>query len=89
MSAPALIGAAVTMSSRVAPITTMEQLSQLPEDEIVAGYLAGFRGAPDYTQRGQGYWHGYLNAMTDKGISKITPEQQQLARAFVADLKAA
>lgn len=65
------------------PITTLEQLDALDPDEIVAGYRAGFSNQPDYTQRSQAYWHGYMNGQVDKGYMPISPEQCALARAYV------
>ena len=62
------------------PITTQAQLDALDSDLIVAGYRAGFRNVPDYTQREQAYWHGYLNGQVDGHHMPISREQMLLAR---------
>lgn len=64
-------------------ITTVEALNALNQDQIVAGYRAGLRDEPDYTQRDQGYWHGYMNGQVDKHRMPISAEQRQLARALI------
>jgi hypothetical protein len=66
------------------PITTYEQLEALDQDLIVTGYRAGLKTQPDYTQRDQAYWHGYMNGQVDCGAMPGSPEQAQLARACVA-----
>lgn len=65
-------------------ITTVDALNALDQDQIVAGYRAGLRNEPDYTQRDQGYWHGYMNGQVDTRRMPISPEQQALAREVVA-----
>lgn len=66
------------------PITTVEGLKSLNEGEIVNGYLAGFKGTPDYTQRSNAYWHGYMNGQVDCGAMPISTEQRMLARDVIA-----
>jgi hypothetical protein len=61
------------------PVVTRAQLDALDTDLIVKGYYAGFRNAPDYTQRDQAYWHGYMNGQVDGGFMPISREQQMLA----------
>ena len=63
--------------------TTMEELDALDQDLILKGYRAGLDDAPDYTQKSQSYWHGYLNAEVDRGKCPISKEQQELARAYI------
>lgn len=65
-------------------ITTVAQLDALDSDLMVLGYHAGRADQPDYTQRDQAYWHGYLNGQVDGKHMLISPEQQQLARVYVA-----
>ncbi|UCV00275.1 hypothetical protein [Acidovorax radicis] len=64
-------------------ITTVAALNALDQDQIVAGYRAGMRNEPDYTQRDQGYWHGYMNGQVDTRRMPISPEQQQLCQAVI------
>lgn len=66
------------------PITTIEQLSKLDDDEMVLGYKAGFDGRPNYTKTNQSYWHGFMNGEVDSGRAKTSIEQQELARVFIA-----
>lgn len=69
-------------------IKTVEQLDAMDSDLMVKGYLAGRKDAPDYTQRDQSYWHGYLNGQVDGGHMQISETQCALARAVVARWRA-
>ena len=66
-------------------ITTLEQLEALDTNLCVSGYRAGLDQQPDYTQRDQAYWHGYLNGCVDGGHMQASAEQRQLAAACIAD----
>lgn len=69
------------MSSYIEPITDP---SDLNGDECLSGYRAGFGFIPiDYTQKSASYWHGYRNAMVDKGLEPISPEQSAFARKCI------
>jgi hypothetical protein len=70
------------------PVTTVEQIDAMETDTVVRGYRAGFKNTPDYTQREQAYWHGYLNGQVDGKHMQISDEQRQLARAVVARQRA-
>ena len=65
-------------------IKTVEQLDALNSDLMVDGYRAGFANEPNYTQKDQGYWHGFLNGQVDGKHMLISPEQCELARVVVA-----
>jgi hypothetical protein len=65
------------------PITSAAELDALDGDLIVAGCRAGLRDQPDYTQREQAYWHGYLNGQVDSRRMPTSAEQAQLARTLV------
>lgn len=69
------------------PVTTLEELAALDQDLMVVGYYAGLSNEPDYSQQDKAYWHGFLNGQVDKGFIKSSPDQQQLARVVVADLR--
>ena len=70
------------------PITTKEQAMQLDDELCVKGYLVGFKDQqPDYTQKDQSYWHGYLNGQVDCGKMKPSIEQLALARDWVGKSK--
>lgn len=53
------------------PVRTKIDLLTLDADEITAGFVDGYRDNPDQVEpgpnRGRSYWHGYCNAMRDKG----------------------
>lgn len=61
-------------------ITTLEQVDAMDDDLLVAGYRAGLRNQPDYTQTNQAYWHGFNNGQVDGKHAPITAEQMELAR---------
>lgn len=60
-------------------IRTAAQLDALDTNLCVLGYRAGLDQAPDYTQRDQAYWHGYLNGCVDAGHMQPSDAQQALA----------
>lgn len=69
-------------------ITTLEQLKSLDNSKIVAGYFAGFKSTPNYTEQDGAYWHGYMNGQVDGNHMPISDEQRELARVYVASQKA-
>lgn len=62
------------------PITTLEEVDALDDDLLVAGYRAGLRDQPDYTQTAQAYWHGFNNGQVDSSRCEPSEEQRTLAR---------
>lgn len=68
----------------IKPITTAAELDALDTDDCVRGYMAGRKQQPDYTQRGQAYWHGYLNGCVDGGHMQPSAEQMALVADVVA-----
>ena len=72
------------MSTDFKGVTTVEECEALDRDVMVKGYRAGYANTPDYTQRDKAYWHGYMNGQVDGGFMPASPEQQELARAYVA-----
>lgn len=67
------------------PVSTMEDLMALDEAEIVAGYREAKIGDPEPGEnRGRAYWHGWCNAMRDRGVLPPTPESWSLAREYLA-----
>ena len=60
-------------------ITTKEELDPLDQTEIVEGYRDGFNGFPCGDNRSDSYWHGWRNAMTDRGKMPKTDAQALLA----------
>lgn len=49
------------------PITTAEQLKQLDDDEMLAGYNDGFAGEPEPgNNRSLSFWHGWRNGHADR-----------------------
>lgn len=64
-------------------ITTKEQAEALDNSLCVKGYFAGLKSIPDYTQKEQAYWHGYLNGQVDSDKMAISEEQRKLAEDYV------
>lgn len=66
------------------PVTTMEQLDAMDDDLILTGYRAGLGFiAVNYMEKDPAYWHGYRNGQVDRGLEPASPQQSQLARAFI------
>lgn len=75
------------MSDYIEPIT---DISQINEDDCLAGYLGGLGSIPmDYTQKSASYWHGYRNAMVDRGLEPASPEQNEIARQYAEECRKA
>lgn len=65
------------------PITTVAELELFDESKMVAGYLDGFKKKPNYTERANAYWHGYMNGQVDGNFVPVSREQQVLAAVVV------
>ena len=50
-----------------APVATLADLETLDEAEIIEGFRDGYEGWPCGENRSRSYWHGWRNAMIDKG----------------------
>jgi hypothetical protein len=72
----------------IEPVTTLAQLDALDDDLVVAGYRAGRAETPDYTQKSQSYWHGYLNGDADIHPERTSESQRELARVYFARQRA-
>lgn len=69
-------------------VPNLETLLSLDENEVVEGYLDGFRGEPEPgNNRSLAYWHGWRNGAVDKGLRKSDSEQQFLVHAYVKHLR--
>jgi hypothetical protein len=66
-------------------VSTKADLDALDIDEVVAGYSAGWDGelSEPGSDKSRGYWHGWRNAMADKGLLPHDYEMSQLAREVV------
>lgn len=65
-------------------IVTKEQAEELDDELCVQGYLVGLKDQqPDYTQKDQAYWHGYLNGQVDCGKLPISDQQMNIAKDWV------
>lgn len=65
-------------------ITTMKQLSELDEEEVVEGYLDGLKGEPKPgNNRSLSYKHGWNNGAVDAGYQEKTPTQAVLAHDYI------
>lgn len=67
------------------PVSTLEDLSSLHDDQIVEGYRAAKRGDPEPGHNhGRAYWHGWCNRMRDMGELPYSESSAKLAREYVA-----
>jgi hypothetical protein len=70
--------------SEFAPVRTKDELNLLDEDEMVAGYRAGFGGAAEPgSDRSRSFWHGWRNGRVDGKHDEIDHHQIALAREVV------
>lgn len=70
-------------------VSTKAELDLLDENEILAGYRAGWSGmhAEPGSDKSRSFWHGWRNAMADKGHIPQDAEMVMLAREFVGQYK--
>lgn len=67
------------------PVTTLEDLDSLDQDQIVKGYMECRKEDPEPgANSDRGYWHGWCRRAEDNGEREITPEHRILARAYLA-----
>lgn len=70
-------------------VDTLADLQNLNDDEILAGYRAGWSDAAEPgSDKSRSYWHGWRNAQIDLGRLPADNESGQLARAYVARWRA-
>ena len=75
--------------SEYQPLSTAAELELLDDDDCVAGYRAGRRGAPEPgSDRSKSYWHGWRNGMMDTGRLPIDAAAQNLVTELVRKLHA-
>jgi hypothetical protein len=66
------------------PVTTLEELDSLNEDEILQGYLSGRQGsAAPGDDKSKSFWHGWRNGMIDSGHMISDREYYLLATLVV------
>ena len=66
--------------SEFKPVETVADLSTLNDEEIVEGYRAGLRGAPEPgNDMSRSYWHGWRNGSSDAGHRAADTSQSKLA----------
>lgn len=71
------------MTERI-PITTVEELDLLDDEEIVEGYRDGRRGELEPGgNRSLSYWHGWRNGAVDGGHRAIDAAQTILAHNYL------
>lgn len=64
--------------SEFAPIRTWGELQLLDQEDIMAGYQAGFAGADEPGNAfSRSYWHGWRNGRVDAGLAQ--PDDAQIA----------
>ena len=66
------------------PVSTLEDLDSLDQDEIVRGYTECRKGDPEPgANSNRSYWHGWTTRACDNGERQITPEHRLLAAAWL------
>lgn len=66
------------------PVSTVEELKNLDEKEMVEGYCDGLKNEPaPRGNRSKSYFHGWRNGMIDKGHIKSDHASQQLAHEVI------
>lgn len=71
--------------SEFRPVTTVDDLATLDQEEVVNGYVDGFGGEPEPgNNRSRSYWHGWRNGAVDGGHREADSAQRELARGVVA-----
>ncbi len=66
------------------PVETLTELAALDDDEMLDGYLDGFRNEPEPSgNRSKSYWHGWCNGMFDAGFAEGDAAQAILARRYI------
>jgi hypothetical protein len=69
-------------------VATLAELELLDQDDILAGYRAGFDGVPEPgSDKSRAYWHGWRNARVDRGLAQSDRAQQLLAQEYVRQQK--
>lgn len=70
--------------SEFQPVVHKNELQNLSEDEMVAGYFAGINNDPEPGNAySRSYWHGWRNGMADKGRLPIDSSMRNLAEEIV------
>lgn len=78
------------MTAYGSPVTTVDELDDLDETEMVEGYRDGYRNEPEpQGNRSKSYWHGWRNGMIDGGHMKPDAASKALADAYLAQKRAA
>lgn len=71
--------------SELVPVTTLEDLATLDDDEMQEGYFDGYHGEPEPgNNRSRSYWHGWRNGAVDGKHREGDAAQAELARVYVA-----
>ena len=66
------------------PVSTLEDLATLDDDEVLEGYRDGLANEPEPGgNRSRSYWHGWRNGMADKGRIPSDWAMSQLAREYI------
>lgn len=69
-------------------VATVQDLNNLDEKEMVAGYLAGINNdSQPGSDKSRAYWHGWKNGMCDKGRMVPTDIHRGLVMQIVGKFK--
>ncbi len=71
------------MQTRV-PVSTLQQLSELDDPEILEGYHDGLQNElTPGGNRSESYYHGWRNGRVDAGHIQPDEAQMKLAKAYI------
>ena len=66
------------------PVTSLAELDQLDDADLVEGYRDGRAGEPEPKgNRSRSYWHGWRNGAVDGGHREKDDEQAILAHLYL------
>ena len=72
------------------PVTTLDELLALDDQELLDGYLNTRKGDPEPgDNHSQAYHHGWRIKMMDLGEILIPPEHRELTRQYVKHVREA
>ena len=66
--------------SEFQPVSTKKDLCLLDMDDVLAGYRSGLDSDSEPgSDKSKGFWHGWRNGVSDRGLAPIDEDQRQLA----------
>ena len=69
-------------------VSTLTDLNNLDQDEVLQGYRSGWDGLSEpESDKSRSFWHGWRNAMIDKQIIPSDEECANLAEEYVRRMR--